>query len=400
MLAFIEKQQVGRRLPTYRDNTHSLPAVVERPSSVAAQRWIARRERHPDRTEAAVAKVPRDPFLERDRRIKQSERRAFRHLSRIASAPAVSLVIVAVVLAAVASAASVGGKPGRSSLPRGGLALPADNQIAAALTVYSRSLEGPKPDLAVRIPNPTILHALKTTTYTMKPGDTLSGIAQKTHISLETLISFNGITDARRISAGTELRIPSMNGILYRVEKGDTLEGIAKQEGVKLADILDVNGIKSSVIVPGQELFVPGGHMSTFAFRKALGTLFEWPTTGVITSPFGMRHDPFTGTMEFHNGIDIANAIGTSVDAAMDGQVALVGRNRGYGIFIIIDHGDGYQTLYGHLSKTLVKTGEQVRAGQQIALMGDTGYATGPHLHFTIYKNSVPVNPLQYLPKR
>ena len=191
-----------------------------------------------------------------------------------------------------------------------------------------------------------------------------------------------------------------MDGTLYRVRKGDTLGGIASAQGVKLSNILDANSIKSAVIVPGQELFIPGAQMSSFALRKALGTLFIWPTVGVITSPFGMRHDPFTGVVEFHNGIDIANVLGTPIRAAMDGKVALVGKNRGYGNFIILNHGDGFQTLYGHLSKSLVQKGENVNAGQEIGLMGDTGYATGPHLHFTIYKNSAPVNPLTYLEKK
>ena len=245
-----------------------------------------------------------------------------------------------------------------------------------------------------------IFHAVKTSSYTVKPGDTVSGIAHTFGVTDETLISFNRIEDVRFLTPGTVLKIPNMNGVLYSVRRGDTLEGIASSHGVKLSTVLDANNLASSTIYPSQELFLPNAHMSSFAYRKALGTLFIYPTNGVLTSPFGMRHDPFTGIVTFHNGIDLANVMGTPVRAAMGGKVAYLGVNRGYGRFILIDHGGGFQTLYAHLSKRLVSRGEEVRTGQEIGQMGDTGYSTGPHLHFTIYKNGVPVNPLNYLSRR
>lgn len=404
MSGLIEKQQVRRR--TYglsSGSNHGLPAVVQRPTSVVSQGHVARRERALERADQSrLLLQERLPARLPQRKTREAAAEP-KPRSQAASSTLIVLLVVAVLVVVVVSLALFGGShhartPAPS--PKKGLVLPRDNQLSAILAKYSASMVNTKPDVAVRIPNPTILKTLKTTSYTLKSGDTLSGVAKRFHVTVATLISFNGIGDVRRLAAGMKLKIPSMNGILYRVKKGDTLGGIAKREGVKLSHILDANAIKTPVIVPGQELFLPGGHMSSFALRKALGTLFVWPTKGVITSPFGMRHDPFTGTMEFHNGIDIANSIGTRVNAAMDGSVALVGQNRGYGKFIILDNGNGFQTLYGHLYKSLVKKGEQVSAGQKIALMGDTGYATGPHLHFTIYKNSVPVNPLHYLPKR
>ena len=188
-----------------------------------------------------------------------------------------------------------------------------------------------------------------------------------------------------------------MNGVLYHVQRGDSLQAIANGNSVSLSDILDANNLSSPTIYPEQGLFLPGAHMSSFEYRRALGTLFIYPTNGVLSSTFGMRHDPFTGILTFHNGIDLANSIGTRVNAAMDGSVAYLGVNRAYGRYVLLDHGSGYQTLYGHLSKWLVNVGQRVKAGQEIAEMGDTGYSTGPHLHFTIYRNSVPVNPLDYL---
>lgn len=256
----------------------------------------------------------------------------------------------------------------------------------------------PETNQPVKMPKVHIPDALQIITYTVKPGDTISAIAQKYGISEETIISFNGVEDARFIQPGMKLEIPTVNGILYRVHPGDTLGHIAKSHDVGIQNILDINHLTSTVLFPRQELFLPGAHMNTYAYRKAIGTLFIWPTRGVITSPFGMRRDPFTGTMEFHAGIDIANSIGTPVDAAMDGRVIYVGHDRGYGNYILLDNGGGYRTLYAHLFVQLVSWGEWVHSGEEIGKMGDTGYSTGPHLHFAIFKNFVPVNPLNYLP--
>ncbi|HUX20576.1 MAG TPA: peptidoglycan DD-metalloendopeptidase family protein [Spirochaetia bacterium] len=255
----------------------------------------------------------------------------------------------------------------------------------------------PETNLPIKMPDVNIPDALRVVTYHVKAGDTISEIAQNYGVSDETIISFNGVDDARLIQPGTELEIPTMNGILYRVRPGDTLAGIADSHKVNIQDVQSINDLRTTLVLPNQELFLPGAHMNMYAYRKALGTLFIWPTQGVITSRFGMRRDPFTGTMEFHAGVDIANSIGTPIDAAMDGQVVAVGQDRGYGNYILIDNGGGYRTLYAHLSAWLVSRGQWVRSGQQIGRMGDTGYSTGPHLHFGIFKDYAPVNPLIYL---
>ncbi len=397
MLALIEKQQVRKRTSRFGSESDLMVPAV-RPRSVAGQRWLARRE--PLLEQLDKPKIRLNEIAgERDTQIVEGRPAAHGSFGRVIPAPVIAAAGMLIAVAAIV-AVFLAAKPGAAALPKQGLALPSDNRIDDLLSEYGQSSADMIPELPVKLPATTILAALKTTNYTLKKGDTISEVAKNENVSVETLISFNGITDVRRLSAGMVLKIPSMNGTLYRVRKGDTLAGIAKTEDVKLSNILDANGVKSSVIVPGQELFLPGAHMSSFSYRKALGTLFIWPTVGVITSPFGMRHDPFTGIMEFHNGVDIANVQGTPVKAAMDGRVALVGRNRGYGNFIILDNGNGFQTLYGHLFKSLVQKGQYVKAGSEIGLMGDTGYATGPHLHFTIYRNSAPVNPLQYLTKR
>lgn len=252
-------------------------------------------------------------------------------------------------------------------------------------------------NVPLRLPDVRIPLTLQTASYVVRPGDTLSQISEQYGVSDETLISFNGIDDARLIQPGMKLLIPNLDGILYRVRAGDTLDGIAEAYKLDPTTVVEVNRLTSTVLVPNQRLFLPGAHMNYYAYRKAMGTLFIYPTHGVITSPFGMRLDPFTQTYEFHNGVDIANSIGTPVVAAMDGTVAAVSEDRGYGRYIVINNGGGYSTLYAHLSKRLAWVGEYVRTGQEIAEMGDTGYSTGPHLHFSIFKNGVPVNPLIYI---
>ncbi len=122
-----------------------------------------------------------------------------------------------------------------------------------------------------------------------------------------------------------------------------------------------------------------------------------WPTKGWLTSTFGYRVSPYTGLRELHKGIDIANRVGTPIIATADGVVVKTGRDRALGNYIIISHGYGMKTEYGHLSKILVKRGKKVKRGQKIALMGNTGRSTGPHLHYTIIVNGMPVNPRKYI---
>jgi murein DD-endopeptidase MepM/ murein hydrolase activator NlpD len=122
-----------------------------------------------------------------------------------------------------------------------------------------------------------------------------------------------------------------------------------------------------------------------------------WPTRGWITSGFGYRIYPFTGETKFHEGIDISTRVGTDVVATADGIVAETGYDITYGNNIIIDHGFGYVTRYGHLSRINVKTGEMVKRGQKIGEVGNTGFSTGPHLHYEIKINGVPVNPEHYI---
>ncbi|HBF38949.1 MAG TPA: peptidase M23, partial [Firmicutes bacterium] len=125
-----------------------------------------------------------------------------------------------------------------------------------------------------------------------------------------------------------------------------------------------------------------------------------WPVTGPIriTSPFGWRYHPILRTKKYHNGEDIAVSSGTPVHAADSGVVVVSGWEDGYGNYVAIDHGNGISTGYGHNSRLLVHQGERVTKGQIIAYSGSTGLSTGPHVHFEVRKNGVPIDPLPFLP--
>lgn len=121
------------------------------------------------------------------------------------------------------------------------------------------------------------------------------------------------------------------------------------------------------------------------------------PAHGWLTSPFGERTDPFTGRVRRHDGLDIAARIGTPILAPADGIVTFAGRKSGYGLMLVLDHGYGITTRYGHLSKILVSHGSQVNRGMLMAAVGNTGRSTGPHLHYEVRLNGIPVNPKKFI---
>jgi len=124
-----------------------------------------------------------------------------------------------------------------------------------------------------------------------------------------------------------------------------------------------------------------------------------WPLDGVLRSSFGGRSDPFSGEGAFHTGIDLSAPVGTTVHVTADGVVVSAGWNGAYGKLVVVDHGNGMETYYAHLSECLVVPGEEVRRGQIIALSGGTGRATGPHVHYEVRLAGTPVNPYKYLTK-
>ncbi len=122
-----------------------------------------------------------------------------------------------------------------------------------------------------------------------------------------------------------------------------------------------------------------------------------WPCKGWLTSGFGYRNSPFTGQREMHKGLDIAARFGQPIKAPADGVITYAGRKGGLGKVVVIEHGYGYSTRLGHSSKIVVKVGDRIKRNQVIAYVGNTGRSTGPHLHYEIRVNGVPVNPFNYL---
>ena len=126
----------------------------------------------------------------------------------------------------------------------------------------------------------------------------------------------------------------------------------------------------------------------------------NWPVRGWVTSYFGRRKSPFFEKTTFHHGIDIANEEGMSIKASADGIVTYSNWEGSYGKLIVVDHGYGFSTRYGHLQRFIVNVGQRVKTGQVIGFMGNTGRSTAPHLHFEVRVNGVPVDPLKYLKKK
>ena len=244
--------------------------------------------------------------------------------------------------------------------------------------------------------------------YTIKDGDTLSSIAKKFGVSMNTIKWANPKVNWKRIKPGEKIKVPPVTGIVYKVRNGDTIYSIAKKFKTNPQGIVDFPfntfaNDENFALVAGQTLIVPDGVMpdAMAAPRRIVarvttpvaGTVsatghFVWPAAGVITQ----------GYHWYHRAIDIANHNGGPILAADSGVVVRAGwTNVGYGNFIEIDHGNGYITLYAHLSRIGVSAGQKVNQGQVIGQMGSTGRSTGTHLHFEIRRGHSLLNPLSFL---
>jgi murein DD-endopeptidase MepM/ murein hydrolase activator NlpD len=233
--------------------------------------------------------------------------------------------------------------------------------------------------------------------YQIQPGDNISNLAQGFGLNQDTLISVNGITNARLLQINQVLRVPNQDGILYLVRKGDTLESIATKFKTTVQTLQTVNELLSDTLMVNANLFIPGARLELLDLQEINGDLFMWPVRGYITSYYGYRSNPFTGIRQFHSGLDIGVPMGTPIRAAMSGRVTSAGFDKVYGNFVVVSHHAGYRTLYGHMSVIRTKSGDYVGTGERIGDAGSTGLSTGPHLHFTVYKNGVTVDPRSLL---
>jgi murein DD-endopeptidase MepM/ murein hydrolase activator NlpD len=242
-------------------------------------------------------------------------------------------------------------------------------------------------------------------TYTVQPGDNPSIIADRFGVSVETILWNNGTLEINPdyLDLGDVLTILPVSGVYHTVAEGDTFESIAEQYKAQVEDIISFEGNylqEPYDLAVGQKLVVPGGS-KPYKIRHVVawdgpipeganrGTgFFGWPMSGWISQRYH----------EYHPAVDIAAGDGTPIKAADSGYVAVVGRSdHGYGRYVLIDHGNGFQTLYAHFNVILVEVGHSVAKGQTIGLCGSTGKSTGPHVHFEIKLNGVRRNPLLYL---
>ena len=269
-------------------------------------------------------------------------------------------------------------------------------------------------------------------TYTVQPGDTLFGIAGAYGLRPETVLwsNYGALKDnPDLLSVGMDLLIPPSDGLIATVTEGDSIDALARQFQVKPEDIVSEPSNKltsvNQVLVAGQELFIPGGQRETVVWQLPKPVEVRQNTSGVKVYSVGTCGEvaiPALGTGRFtypanahylsgynfsawHPGLDFAGHLGNPIYAADSGTVIYAGYSLnkagqpvGYGQYVVIDHGNGYQTLYAHASQLFVSCGQQVLQGTQIAAVGSVGNSTGPHLHFEIRYGGTALNPWSLLP--
>lgn len=246
--------------------------------------------------------------------------------------------------------------------------------------------------------------------YKVETGDTLSGIARKFDISVDTIKWANDLK-SESIKPGETLKILPVSGVTHVVKSGDTIESVAKKYSASAQAIVDFpfNGVPDDFTLKvGQLLVIPDGtppEVKAPKPRPQPQYLAEGPESPVFSAPYGAQFIwPAGGQLTqyfawYHPGIDIANRSAPGI-AASDGGIVLVAGwpdGQGYGNRVVLDHGNGYTSLYAHLSNIYVSVGQTVSRGQLIGQMGSTGRSTGTHLHLEIHYKGVPLNPLSIL---
>jgi murein DD-endopeptidase MepM/ murein hydrolase activator NlpD len=265
----------------------------------------------------------------------------------------------------------------------------------ASFTIYSDNIYGEPSMLAESFSESRIVLY---NSHIIQVGENISTLAINFGLNQGTIISVNKITNSRLLQIGRVLKIPNQDGILHTVANGETLSSIAQRHRVDQEAIKIVNELFSDKVIAGTELFIPGALLDWTRLQEINGDLLTWPIRGVITSHFGWRRDPFNrNRRQFHNGIDIRGRVGDPVRASMAGTVHSTGRDRVLGNYVIINHHSGYRTLYAHLNAIRTRRGAHVVQGERIGDVGNTGQSTGPHLHFTVFRNGVAVNPIGLL---
>ncbi len=227
--------------------------------------------------------------------------------------------------------------------------------------------------------------------YLVEEGDTLSQIAEMFGVSVNTVLWANDLSSAKSIRPGMTLLILPINGVQHEVQKGETVASIAKKYGGDADEIIRYNGLSEGALRVGSVVTIPGGEEPTVVKTRAVskGGSKGGATSGGSSS--GLIH-PLPGSVKTqglhgYNGLDFGAPAGTPIRAAAGGTVIVSksgGWNGGYGNYVVVNHPNGTQTLYAHLSKNAVWQGQSVVQGQIIGYVGNTGRSTGNHLHFEV----------------
>ncbi|MCX6786968.1 MAG: M23 family metallopeptidase [Candidatus Kaiserbacteria bacterium] len=235
--------------------------------------------------------------------------------------------------------------------------------------------------------------------YVVRPGDTLSDIADMFGVSVNTIIWANNLTSVKDVHPGDTLIILPVSGTERTIVKGDTLNSLAKKYNADANEIAQYNGLDPSApLALGSTIIIPGGEISAPA-SSARSPASSPTSSGGGSIQTGYYSNPVPGgviTQGVHgkNAVDIAAARGTPIHAAANGTVIIVrnngGWNGGYGNYVVITHANGTQTLYAHMTHAIVSAGQSVSSGQIIGYVGSTGESTGPHLHFEVRSASNP----------
>lgn len=233
------------------------------------------------------------------------------------------------------------------------------------------------------------------TEHVVAEGETLSGIASRAGVPAGVIAAANGMVEPHTVRVGQKLAIPRQR--MHVVKDGDSGLSIARRYGVPFENIAIANGLQPPYPVKtGQRLIIPAViALPDTPVETRTEPYFRWPHSGAILLGFQRRGDAG------HEGVDIAVKTGDMVRASASGTVVYAQQDSGrFGRLVVIDHGNGWRTRYGHLSRITVKRGDVVKTGERIGLAGMGGIATRPELHFDILKDNVPVDPVGKLAQR